>query len=153
MGKTGLCGESQEVVLGNLFAENSRYLHWIHDHETIKIQGRWVDCTLKTDGDLQWLHHLFVYTGHSMCGSVYRYAVWTRTEGWKDTDVERTVELDRQMYRRYCRAVRKGDCVGKQIENVGGCTHAPLLCIHNHWETVVSCILHNLMAVGKYLSV
>ena len=81
------------------------------------------------------------------------YAVWTRTEGWKYTYGERTVELDRQMYRRYCRAVRTGVRVGKQIENAGGCTLAPLLCIHNHWETVVLCILHILMAVGKYLSV
>ena len=81
------------------------------------------------------------------------YAVWTCTGGWKDTDVERTVELDRQMYGKYCRAVRTGDRVGKRIENVGGCTHAPLLCMHNRWETVVLCILHILMAVGKYLSV
>ena len=35
-----LCGESKEVVSGNIFAENLRYLQWIHDHETIKIQGR-----------------------------------------------------------------------------------------------------------------
>ena len=119
----------------------------------IKIQGRWVDCTLKTDGDSRWLHHPFGYTGHSMCGSVYTYAVWTRTESWKDTYVKRTVELDRQMYRMYCRAVRTEDRVGKQIENAGGCTLAPLLCIQDHWETVVLCILHILMAVGKYLSV
>ena len=88
-----------------------------------------------------------------MCGSVYTYAVWRRTEGWKDTYVERTVELDRQMYGKYCRAVRTGDRVGKRIDNVGGCTHAPLLCMHNRWETVVLCILHMVMAVGKYLSV
>ena len=101
-----LCGESQEVVFGSLFAENLRYQQWIHDNETIKIQGRWVDCTLKTDGDSQGLHHLSGYTSHWMCGGVYTYAVWTRTEGWKDTEVERTVELDRQMYGKYCRAVR-----------------------------------------------
>ena len=46
-----LCGKSQEVVLGNLFAENFRYLQWIHDHQSIKVQGHWVDCTLKTGGD------------------------------------------------------------------------------------------------------
>ena len=88
-----------------------------------------------------------------MCGSVYKYAVWTRTHGWKHTDVERTVELDRQMYRKYCRVVRTGDHVGKRIENVGCCTHAPLLCMHNHWKNVVLCILHILMAVGNHLSV
>ena len=148
-----LCGDSQEVVLGNIFAENLRYLQWIHDHETIKIRGRWVDCTLKTGGDSCWLHHLFGYKSHWMCGSVDRYAVWTRMEGWKDTDVEGTVELDRQMYGKYCRAVRMGDRVGKRIENVGGSTHAPLLCMHNRCETVVLCILHILMAVGKYSSV
>ena len=67
--------------------------------------------------------------------------------------MERTVELDRQLYRKYCRAVTTGDRAGKRIENVGDCMHAPLLCMHNRWETVVLCILHILMAVGKYLSV
>ena len=43
--------------------------------------------------------------------------------------------------------------MGKRIENVGGCKHAPLLSIHDSWETLVLCILHILMAVGKYLSV
>ena len=148
-----LCGESQEVVLGNLFAENVRYLQWTHGHQTIKIQRRWVDCRLKMGGDSRWLHHLLGYRSHWMCGSVYTYAVWTRTEGWKDTVVERTVQLDRQMYRKYCRAVRTGDRVGKRIENVGGCTHRPLLCMHNRWETVVLCILHILSVVGKYLSI
>ena len=33
------------------------------------------------------------------------------------------------------------------------CTHAPLLCMDIRSETVVLCILHLLMAVGKYLSV
>ena len=88
-----------------------------------------------------------------MWGSVYTYAVWTRTESWKDTDVERTVELDGQMYGKYCRTVSTGNRVGKRIENVGRCTHAPLLCIHNRWQTVVLCFLHILMAVEKYLSV
>ena len=82
-----------------------------------------------------------------------RYAVWTRTEGGNDTDVQRTVELGRQMHSKYRRAIRTGDCLDKQIENVGGSMHASLLCMHNRWETVVMCILHNLMAFGKYLSV
>ena len=43
--------------------------------------------------------------------------------------------------------------MGKRIDNVVGCTHALLLCMQNRWETVVLCISHNLMAVGKYLSV
>ena len=88
-----------------------------------------------------------------MWGSVYTYAVWTCTEGWKGTVVERTVELDRQMYRKYCQAVRMADCVGKWNEHVGGCAHAPLLCMHDRSETVVLGILHILMAVGKCLSV
>ena len=57
------------------------------------------------------------------------------------------------MYRKYRRVVRTGDRVGKWIENVGGCTYAPLQCMHNRWQTVVLCILHILMAVRKYLSV
>ena len=146
-----LCGESQEAVLGNLFAEYLRYLEWIHDHETIKIQGRWVDFTSKTGRDSRWLPHLLGYTSHWFVGSVYTYALWTRTEGWKDTDVERTVEPERQMYGKYCRAVRTGDHVGKRIENVGGCTHGTLLCMHSRWETVVLCILHILMALEKVL--
>ena len=79
--------------------------------------------------------------------------MWTCTEGWKDTDVLRTVELHRQMHRKYGRAVRTGDSVGKRFENVGGCMHAPLLCMHNRWETVVLCFCHILMAVGKYWSI
>ena len=59
-----LCGECQEAVLESLFAENLRYLQWIHDYQTIKIQGCWVDCILKTGGDSRRLHHLFGYTSH-----------------------------------------------------------------------------------------
>ena len=70
-----LCGLSQKVVSGNLFAESLRYLQWNHDHETIEIQKRWVDCTLKTGRDSRWLHHLFGCTSHWMCGTVYTYAV------------------------------------------------------------------------------
>ena len=46
-----------------------------------------------------------------------------------------------------------GTMWGSGLRNDGGCTHAPLLGMHNRLETVVLCILQIIMAVGKYFSV
>ena len=140
-----LCRESNGDVLGALLHGTLSKIQKIIDTGYGVLRKYYIGARVIIGGDSPWLRHLLGVSTYFGVGSGYSFATWCRElQRWCDTDVPRTTTAKQKKRTVYTGAATAWDA--------RGCTKEPLLHIDDRHHFVVMCVLHLLIAMGKYVT-
>ena len=126
-------------------AHNLECIQHVPDNGYIVLCGYRVDCGCIVGGDSPWLRHVFGLSVWWGVGSLYTYAMWNAASNqWENTTTVRSWKGDRKFLKIFHRSRPKAT-----VSDVYGCIRLPLLKVHDRYFSIVLCILHCLISVGK----
>ena len=130
-------------------AHNLECIKNVLDNGYIVLCGYRVDCGCIVGGDSPWLRHVFGLSVWWGVGSSYEYAMWNATSNqWEHTTTVRSWKGHRTFLQTFHRSRPKAT-----VYDVYGCIRLPLLKVHDRYFSIVMCILHCLISVGKQTTI
>ena len=140
-----LCSEHNVEALRDLMAHKLECIQHVLDTGYIVLCGYRVDCGCIVGGDSPWLRHVFGLGVWWGVGSLYTYAMWNAASNqWEHTTTVRSWKGHRKFLKIFHRSLPKAT-----VSDVYGCIGLPLLMVHDRYFSIVMCILHCLISVGK----
>ena len=107
--------------------------------------GYRVDRGCIVGGDSPWLCHVFGLSVWWGVGPLYTYAMWNAASNqWEHSTTVRSWKEYRKLLKIFHRSRQKAT-----VSDVYGCIRLPLLMVHDRYFSIVMCILHCLISVGK----
>ena len=140
-----LCSEHNVEALWDLLAHNLERIQHVLDNGYTVLCGYRVDCGCIVGGDAPWLRHVFGLSGWCRVGSLYTYAMWNAASNqWEHTTKVRSWRGDRKFLKMFQRSRQKAT-----VSDDYGCIRLHLLKVQDRYFSIVMCILHCLISVGK----
>ena len=144
-----LCSEHNVEALRDLMAHNLECIQHVLDNGYIVLCGYRVDCGCIVGGDSPWLRHVFWLSVWWGMGSLYTYAMWNAASNqWEHTTTVCSWKGHRKLLNFFHRSRPKAT-----LSDVYGCIRLPLLKVHDRYFSIVMCILHCLISVGKQTTI
>ena len=144
-----LCSEHNVEALRDFMAHNLECIQHVLDNGYIVLCGYRVDCGCIVGGDSPWLRHVFGLSVWWGVGSLYTYVMWNAASNqWEHTTTVRSWKGHRKFLKVFHRSRPKAT-----VSDVYGCMRLPLLKVHDRYFSIVMCILHCLISVGKQTTI
>ena len=144
-----LCSEHNVEALRDLMAHNLECIQHVLDTGHIVLCGYRVDCGCIVGGDSPSFRHVFGLSVWWGVGSLYTYAMWNAASNqWEHTTTVRSWKGHRKFLKIFHRSRPK-----PTVSDVYGCIRLPLLMVHDRYFSIVICILHCLISVGKQTTI
>ena len=126
-------------------AHNPERIQHALDNGDIVLCGDRVDCGCIVGGDSPWLRHVFGLSVWWGVGSLYTYARWNAASNqWEHTTTVRSWKGHKKFLKIFQRSRPKAT-----VSDVYGCIRLPPLKVQDRYFSIVMCILHCLISVGK----
>ena len=130
-------------------AHNLERIQHVLDNVYIVLCGYRVDCGCIAGGDSPWLRHVFGLSVWWGVGSLYTYAMWNAASNqWEHTTTVRSWKGDKKFLKISQRSRLKAT-----VSDVYGCIRLPLLKPQDRYFSIVMCILHCWISVGKQTTI
>ena len=130
-------------------AHNLECIQHVLDNGYIVLCGYRVDCGCIVGGDSPWLRHVFGLSVWWGVRSPYTYAMWNGASNqWEHSTTVRSWKGHRKFLNVFHRSRPKAT-----VSDVYRCIRLPLLRMHDRYFSIVMCITHCLISVGKQTTV
>ena len=130
-------------------AHNLECIQHVLDNGYIVLCGYRVDCGCIVGGDSPWLRHVFGLSVWWGVGSLYTYAMWNAASNqWEHTTTVRSWKGHKKFLKIFHQSRPKAT-----VSNVYRCIRHPLLKVQDRYFSIIMCILHCLISVGKQTTI
>ena len=130
-------------------AHNLERIQHVLDNGYIVLCRYRVDCGSIVGGDSPWLRHVFGLSVWWRVRSLYTYAMWNAASNqWDHTTTVRSWKGHKTFSKVFQRIRPKAT-----VSDVTGCIRIPLLKVQDRHFSIVMCILHCLISVGKQTTI
>ena len=144
-----LCSEHNVEALRDLMAHNLECIQHVPDNGYIVLCGYRVHFGCIVGVDSPWLRHVSELSVWWGVRSLYTYAMWNAASNqWEHTTTVRSWKGHRKVLKVVHQSRPKAT-----VSDVFGCIRLPPLKVHDQYFSIVMCILHCLISVGKQTTI